>query len=435
MSGSAPFETVVEKIATGGRGLARAEGEILFLGGVLPGERLRARKVRRRGGAWEGEVVEILEPSPDRVMPPEGPPGRLVGADFAHMSLAAQHEAKREIVRDCFSRIGRSDLGPLLEGPESVGPPWGYRNKIGLHGDGRGRYGMLRPGSRDLVLLDRHHLLPDLFHEEVLPLLGRLPPAERADVRFDGRGRFLLSLEGGDLRARAVGAAAAAPIPPSCAGVISGGRAVHGDDHLEMEVAGRLYRVHGRSFFQVNTGGAGFLVRLLDTWLREEGVAPETPGAALLDLYGGVGLFAAALAGSFERTTLVESDGAAVGDARENTRRAALSGTSFEVLRSPTEEALRRWTEEFPFGDPGRATAVVDPPRAGLAPAATRALGALRAARVFYVSCDPATLARDCRVLGESGYRPVRARIVDMFPQTSHVETVVELRLSGRPSG
>ncbi|MFH1279648.1 MAG: TRAM domain-containing protein [Candidatus Eisenbacteria bacterium] len=432
MSDCSSFEAVIEKIVTGGAGLARADGEIVFIAGVLPGERVRARVVRRAKGFLEAEAIEILDPSPGRVAPPEGPPGSLAGADFVHMSLAVQHEVKREIVRDCFSRIGKIDIGPALEGPEPAGPPWGYRNKIGLHGDGSGGYGMHRPGTGDLVLLTRNFLLPDLFHEEALPLLRRLPPAPRAEVRFDGRGRFLLSLEGakergGRLRTRVSRASAGESSPPGLAGVMVDGRAVRGEDHLDIAVGGRLYRVHGRSFFQVNLAGAETLVRLVAGWMGEAGLTPDSPGLGLLDLYGGGGLFAVAFADRFERTVLVESEGHAIRDARENARRAGPAGSRVEVIRSTVESALRRWTAGFPYGDPGRAVALVDPPRAGLAPPVLEALASLGPARLFYVSCDPATLARDCRILSASGYRAARVRLIDMFPQTSHVETATEL--------
>ncbi|MBN1824753.1 MAG: class I SAM-dependent RNA methyltransferase [Candidatus Eisenbacteria bacterium] len=427
------IETTIEKLATGGAGLARVGGEVFFVRGALPGERVLTRIVRRARGVVEAEATEILDPSPDRVEPPPGPPGALAGADLAHMRLDAQRAAKTEILRDCLSRIGRIVPADFVEPPEPVGPPWGYRNKIRLHGDGAGLYGMHFPGTRRLIPLERNHLLPDLFHEEALPLLRRLPPAEEATIRFDGRGGFLLSLgsrgRGADrLAARTPTALRREPPPASCAGVLAAGRRAHGKKHLEIRIAGKRFRVHAGSFFQVNLAETEGLLSLVVAALDEAGASPGTPAPLLLDLYGGVGLFSLALADRFERILLVESGGSEIRDAGPNVRRDPDAAGRVEVIHGAVEEIVAGWSARgFPRGDSREAIALVDPPREGLAPAALDALVSLAPRRILYVGCDPATLSRDAGRLVREGYEPLRARVIDMFPQTSHLETLLVL--------
>ncbi|MFH1681933.1 MAG: TRAM domain-containing protein, partial [Candidatus Eisenbacteria bacterium] len=314
------IEIGVEKLVTGGAGMGRREGEVVFVHGALPGERVRARIVRRAKGFAEAALLEILERSPDREEPPEASPGALAGADLCYMKLVAQRAAKREIVRDCFARIGRIDLDGRLDSAEPAGPAWGYRNKIRLHLGAGGRYGMHRRGTREVVPLDRCLLMPDLFNEEVLPFLLDLPRAEEALVRLDGRGGFLIDLRGAEgspasFASRVVARFGEIPVPGACTGVLVDGRAVWGESRLEIPAAGRLFRVLAHSFFQVNLAETENLVARLASWIEGEGAASRTRAPLLLDLYGGVGLFAAALGDRFERVVTVESDRGAARDA------------------------------------------------------------------------------------------------------------------------
>lgn len=439
------FEASIEKLVTGGAGLARVGGEVVFLPGALPGERVRARIARKGRGFTEGELVEILDRSPDRVDPPEAGPGALVGADLCYMNLSAQRAAKREIVRDCFLRLGKIDLGERLEEAAARGPAWGYRNKIRLRIGPGGRYGMHGRGTHRVVPFDRSLLMPDAFNDEALPLLRELPRAGQALVRLDGEGRFLVDLLDPKERPerfaeRLLARCGTARIPSSCAGILVHGRPVWGEDRLTFRVAGKAFRVHADSFFQVNLAETEGLVETARAWLDEElgglggsasggalGEAPR-PAPLLLDLYGGVGLFAVSLADRFEKVVTVESERTAVRDARENLRGDPYAAAKGEVVPGLVEKVLRSWKEiGAPFGDPRDAVAVVDPPRTGLAEGAVRALGDLAPRFVLYVSCDPATLARDCRTLAASAYEVVRVRPVDMFPQTPHVETLALL--------
>jgi 23S rRNA (uracil1939-C5)-methyltransferase len=202
---------------------------------------------------------------------------------------------------------------------------------------------------------------------------------------------------------------------------------VWGEDHLRIAAAGRSFRVHAHSFFQVNLAETENLVALLAQWIGEAGLSARAPGPLLLDLYGGVGLFAIAFAERFLRIATVEGDRNAVPDAAENVRRDEVSKTRVEVVNGFVEKVLERWAREFPFGDPKESAVLVDPPRVGLEASAAESLAALAPRNILYVSCDPSTLARDCRRLAGAGYRVRKIRPIDMFPQTAHVETVTWL--------
>ena len=428
------LEIVIDKLVTGGDGLGRLdEGPAVFVPGTIPGERVRARVVQSRKGFLRAELDEVLDPSPDRVDPPLGEVGALSGCDLQHMSIEAQRRAKADIVRDCFVRLGKLDPGERLDGPVPAGPPLGYRNKLRLWRSPTGRYGVRRRGSHDVLEIERHDLMPDLFNDEILPFLATLPPADEVVVRLDGQGNFLVSLFGPPARLRTLKAALKdlpdnAPPHPACTGLLYDNRPIRGRDHLLMKLAGHTYRVQAGAFFQVNAAEAEAAVLTAGEWLDAAGV----DGGTLVDLYCGAGLFALALGGRFERVVGVENDERAVRDARNNLSR---GGVEARVIRADAAAVLGRWREgdwregddRFAAPDWQTATVVVDPPRSGLGEGAVTHLIEHAPARLLYMSCDPATLARDCGALTRGGYDLTRVRVIDMFPQTGHVEALAEL--------
>ncbi len=435
------FETVIDKLVTGGAGLGRTpEGLAAFIAGVVPGERVRARVIHRKKGFVQAEPAEILEASPDRVEPPLGEIGALSGCDLQHMSITAQQRAKTEIVRDCFQRLGKLDLGDRLAAPEPAGPALGYRNKLRLWRSPTGQYGVRRQGSHDVLAIDRHGLMPDFFNDEVLPFLRTLPPVDEVVARLDGQGGFLLALFGPPSRLRALKTvlkeAPAGEAPhPACVGILYNNRPAWGRDHLLVKTAGHTFRVNVGSFFQVNFAEAAAAVSLARDWLDEAGVTADAPGGNLLDLFCGVGLFAVCLGDRFTRVNCVENDTRAVRDARNNLGRNRNTDGKAELVPADAAAVLKRWQEgpwrdedlRYEAPDWPRTTVVLDPPRTGLGDAAAADLAALGPARIIYMSCDPATLARDCATLAAGGYELVRAHVIDMFPQTSHVECLAEL--------
>ena len=435
----------VEKLVTGGAGLSRHGGAVVFVPGAAPGETVRARVTRRRRGYVEAELLAVLEPSPDRVTPPLGEVGSACGLDLQHLAPAAQREAKAEIVRDCFTRLVGMEVAELLETPEPAGPDLGYRHKVRLWRAPDGRYGMRRRGSHDVVPVESLPLLPPLFDDVVLPWLRRLPPVDEVVVRLDGRGGWLASLYGPPGRLRLLRtvlkeSGEGEPPVPGCAGVLFNNRPLWGRDHLLVQVAGHTYRVGARSFFQVNLAETEAALAAARAWLDEAAVTPERPAGWLVDLYCGVGLFSLALADRARRIVGVEQHAAAVRDARNNLRRDRAAAGKGTIVQESVTRALWRWSgqdegigadsdgteaaEPWPRPDWSDSVVVFDPPRQGLGAENAARLAALGAPLLLGMACDPAALARDVRVLADGGYRVRRLRMVDMFPHTSHVEVL-----------
>ena len=423
MNPNSVIELQIEKPAAGGRMLARADGQVVLVAGAIPGERVRARLDAKRGGVLFATVLEVLDASPDRR--PAGDDPGCGGRDYAHIEPARQLSLKAEIVRDTFRRIARQPL--TVDLAQHGSPAHGYRMRARLHVQGS-RIGFYREGTHALcdpagtgqlrddtlgVLAAVSRALDDgaLATGQTLELaenrdaterallldLGR-PSRERADVdlvlRVAGTTGIGVSQEGRPLAA--VG-------QPTVADVF----VLRGPDGRQASM--RMQR-HVHAFFQGNR----YLVQPL-----VERVMTYVPDGPLTDLYAGVGLFGLAHAALARgAVAAVESDPSAVDDLQAN---AAVFEDRVEVQALPVEAALhrRRLTE-------GR-TVIVDPPRTGLSREAAGALAAGEPRRLVYVSCDVATLARDVGRLTSSGFELVAAEVFDLFPGTSHVETLVVL--------
>jgi len=454
------IEATIDTIVTGGAGLARIDGRVVFVPGTVPGEKVRARIVKAKKGFAEAELLEILDSSSDRVEPPLGELGTLSGCDLQHMSIEAQRRIKTDIVRDCFRRQGGLDLEDRLAAPVGSGPALGYRNKVRLTRDPVGRWGVIRQGTHDVMPIEEHGLMPAAFNEHVMPWMQLLPPVDQVVIRFDADDNWIASLYGPPARLKTLKAVLKdvddAPAP-GCKGILFNNRPAWGRDHLLIRLLDRTWRVHARSFFQTNYAETEAAVSLARAWLDEAGVTTDAPGGALLDLYGGVGLFGLALGERFKTVIGVEENRQAVIDARNNYKRDENLAKRAKVVMAPVEKATLGWkmsrTQSADgSGRPSAArgtgpfsaelavsaglganlkwentTVVVDPPRTGLGEHVTNDLAALAPARIIYMSCDPATLARDCGALTKSGYELKRAQVIDMFPMTSHVEAIVEL--------
>ncbi len=440
------LETDIEKLVTGGAGLGRCDGLATFVPYTAPGDRVRARVQRRKKGFVEAELVEILTPSPHRQEPPCPHFGNCGGCDFQHLTVEAQRQAKADIVADCFQRLGKLDITGILTGPDPVGPELGYRNKIRLFANPAGHYGLMRRASHDVVPLETCLLMPDIFTEEILPWLRQLPPLEQIVVRFDGRGGWLISLFGRPNRSRLVKQMIAGLPPnkaplPGCRGILFNNLPVWGRDYLVIHVSGKKYRVASQNFFQTNLVEAEAAVTLTRTWLEES----RAVGGWLADLYCGVGLLTLALADRFDKIVSVDSDSHAIHDARNNVKRDRTArGKATVIVDRISKYLSSTLTDEnadpntgavstgggFPLPTPEQwrdACCVVDPPRIGLGARALAALIKLSPQDIIYMSCDPATLARDTALLIKAGYEPRKLRVFDMFPQTAHLEVLLQL--------
>jgi tRNA/tmRNA/rRNA uracil-C5-methylase (TrmA/RlmC/RlmD family) len=384
--------------AHGGHCVARLDGRVVFVRHTLPGEVVRARMTEVGGSRrfWRADAVDILEPSADRVPSvwPTAGPGGVGGGELAHVALPAQRRWKAGIVTDVLRRIGGIEREVDVEaapGDDARGG-LGWRTRITLAVDPRGRAGMYRYRSRDVIPLRDMPLAAPAIAD--LDLFGRRWPAgSRIEaVAPVGGDRPLVLLDGEPLKGER--------------------RAVR----ERVVLAGRehVYKVSGSGFWQVHDAAPAVLAEAV---LQAAG---PLEGAHVLDLYAGSGLFTVPLAeavGAHGHVDAVEGDVRAVRDARRNVhalpRVAVHGGDVAEVIG------------DLAVG-PG-AVVVLDPPRTGAGAEVTAAIAATEPARIVYVACDPAALARDLRVAASRGYGLTSLRAVDLFPHTHHVECVAVL--------
>ena len=378
----------VGPVAHGGHCVTRHEGRVVFVRHALPGERVRVVVTEGQGTSsyWRADAVEVLDASPDRVPPPcpWAGPGRCGGCDLQHASLPAQRRLKGAVVAEQMARLAGLDVE--LEVEEVPGAPdgLGWRTRVQWAVDVDGRAGLRRHRSHEVVPVDRCRIAHGLV--TAAGVTERAWPGEESvEVSASTATGETLVLPGG-----------------------------RGDGAVSEVVGERSFRVTGGGFWQVHPGAASTLVSAV-----LDGLDPR-PGESVLDLYCGVGLFAASLAGRVApggRVTGVESDRVAVADARHNLGNLphvrVESGRVDHVLRRPH---LRR-----------ADLVVLDPPRSGAGKSVVSLLSRVRARRIAYVACDPAALARDVRWFGERGYAMGSLRAFDLFPMTHHVECVAIL--------
>jgi 23S rRNA (uracil1939-C5)-methyltransferase len=393
------FEVTVEKLVYGGDGLGRLDGRVVFAPFVLPGERIRAQAEKEKPGMVRARMLEVLQAAPDRVAAPCPVYGRCGGCHYQHAPYAYQLEVKRSILVEELRRLGKME--PPAEIAVVSAEPFGYRNRVQLHVE-ESRIGYREGRSHKLCAVSRCPVGSPKVEAAIAALTemarnGRWPRFMKSIEVFTDETQVQLNvLETERPVARRFFDWCGEKIP----GMVEGA----------LDYEGR-FRVSSNSFFQVNR----FLVdRLVEVAL--EGAEGDTA----LDLYAGVGLLSVPLARKFREVTAVESGAGAVRDLQFNAERAGLTN-----LR-----ALPKTAEEYLAGlEAAPDLVVLDPPRTGLGKAVVKRLGELRPRQVTIVACDPATLARDLAGLVAAGYRVERMALVDLFPQTYHLETVVGLRL------
>jgi len=401
------LELELTDMAHGGEALGRAQGKIIFVGYSIPGEQVRVEVVEEQRHWSRARLLEVLEPSPHRVEPPCPHFGACGGCQWQHIDYPAQIAFKREIVRDQLRRLAHIADPPVADTVPSP-EPWRYRNHLQLSAAPDGRLGFLEVSGMRVepieVCLLPHPLLWELLEmlemEEGRTFLRRL--SLRAGIRT-GERMMVFETEG-DLPPEIE-----VDVPVSCVLLMEDGTPVNliGRNWLTEELGGRRFRISAGSFFQVNTPQAERLIELVTQFLDPQG--DET----LLDLYCGVGTFALSLADRVGHVIGIESYGPAVADARAN----AHGDERVEFIEGRVEEVL-------PQLDISPEAVIVDPPRAGCGSEVLRELIRLSPPKLIYVSCDPATLARDVQRLVEAGYRLEAVQPVDMFPQTYHIESV-----------
>ena len=415
----------IEKLVYGGEGMGHSDGVAVFVPFVAPGETVAVRLEAQKKKFARGRVEKFVETSPARIAARCPYLTRCGGCHYQHLPYDAQLGYKREILLETLSRLGGIRWGGPVEVHAS--PAFAYRNraqwKVRQTAGGGASIGYLEAGSETLCAVDQCPILSPRLEDTLLRLRGMLErreiPAALAEVEAFADGedqRILLSASFSNLggnTAQALGARLREALPAVESLLLHDASRdrfeLLGPGYLRYRVGERRYRVGHLSFFQVNR----FLVEAL-----AGRATADSRGRLALDLYAGVGLFSLPLAAGFERVVAVEGNPAATRDLEDNAR--AATGGAIDVRTQDAEEFLPRSHEQPDL-------ILLDPPRAGLSDAVRARLAAVGAAEIRYVSCDPATLARDLKGLCET-YDVAGIELFDLFPQSFHLETLVRLR-------
>lgn len=413
------IELEIERVAHGGVFVARHEGRVVFVADAIPGERVAARvSDQGRDRFWRAETVRVLEESPDRrahvwaeASVDRAPESRPGGAEFGHIRTVRQRELKGEVLRESLARMGGIEtevhVQPVdaeLAPGASVDEGTGWRTRVRLHVGPDGRVGPYAARSHSIVPVTSMPLaVPEL--EALAPLDDRFPGASAIDLVAPSAGDAAIVMVEGERMSR-------------------GARPT-----VEERVGERTFRVDRDGFWQVHRGAAATLTRAVQDLIDGDLFDPR---AANHDLYGGVGLLAAAVGDRFGdtvRITTVESDARA-------TEHAGANLSEWIGARAVTAR-VDRYLEELAAGaEAGAAerarlrdaTFVLDPPRSGAGRDVVERLAEIRPRQVVYVACDPVAFARDVGLFRERGYELDELRAYDLFPNTHHVEAVARLR-------
>ncbi len=406
MSGAEILELELFGFAYGGEVFGRDdEGRVVFVAFGLPGERVRVELTESHKRWARGRLLEVLEASPDRVDEPRCPHfGHCGGCHYQHMPYERQLEAKREILADQLERIGGLSSPPVE--PTVPSPaPWNYRNRLRFHRGAGGELTFISWHEKEPFPVEVCYL-PEPEVDALWPRLDLSPesPIGDVEVRGDGSGSTMLVLHSD----REPEIELDLDVPASVVWLSpEGTRVLAGDPHLTMHVLEREFRLSPGAFFQINSALAEQLVELV-----MEAVEPLADDT-IYDLFAGVGLFSAFLAEADAQVVAVEESPWACADFEFN----LAEFDRVELYEAPVETALPAISER-------PRSVVLDPPRAGLSKASIEHLLQRAPERIAYVSCDPATMARDGKRLTSGGYRLARAVPIDLFPQTYHIESL-----------
>ena len=433
-----PIDVLISKLVYGGDGLGRLPtGEVVFVPFTAPDETVQiVVSPRRNKQVHHGDLQAVITASPDRVEPPCSVFGQCGGCQWQHLSGPAQRHWKQTIVEETLRRIGKLTEVPISPILGSVEGEWHYRNKVEwvVEQSASGPVlGYHRFHSHHVVSFETCWIIPPRF--SVLADWLRARPAlltglDRIQLRVNTAGEWLLTGFGTDdsLSDWNQQQADCLEAFPEVVGIVLSGEdeasshLVYGQAFLVEELLGKRFQVSVHSFFQVNNRMAAALVKTAGDMLL-----PDLTD--WVDLYAGVGLFSVALAQSHQTVTAVESSPSAIGDALINIQNAQQNGAGqIEVVH----QSVHTWltAEDTPI-----SAVLLDPPRSGCTPEILEALVQRVTRQILYVSCDPATLARDIRHLAGAGWSVSAVQPLDLFPQTFHIETIVSLVKSPADSG
>lgn len=397
------LELEVTNVAHGGISVARHDGRVVFVSDAIPGERVRARITEdSKKSFWRAETVAVLEPSPHRrehvwaaAGPGRDPRDRAGGAEFGHIEIGHQRELKRQVITDALSRFGGITRDVVVEALPGEPDGTGWRTRVRLHVDEDGGIGPYAARSHRVIrVADLPLATPGV--REVAPLGDRFPGEQTVDV-----------------------------LEPS----VGGARLIIGTQKpltITERVGEREFTLDDGGFWQVHRAAATTLTDAVQHAIDD---ALFDPRAHNLDLYGGVGLLAAAVGdrfGSATRITTVESDAAAT----EHAGRNLVEWVGASAVTARVERWITALAGSAGEGERERmraGTVILDPPRAGAGAVVVEAIAALQPAQLVYVACDPVALARDIGLFRERGYEVDDLRAFDLFPNTHHVEAVTRL--------
>jgi 23S rRNA (uracil1939-C5)-methyltransferase len=399
------FDITLTGMAYGGDSFGRdANGRMIFVPFAIPGERIQTEIVETHKRWARARLVKVLKASPERVAPRCRHFTDCGGCHYQHMPYPIQLKSKAEIVHSQLERLGGFE-DPPVETIIASQSPWNTRNHLKFSLTPDGRLGFNAPGSNRVVPIDECHL-PEPNLASLWPRLDleTIQGLKRITLRTGIEGERMLILHGDDDPDVNV----TTDLPASVVWLSPRGMTVlAGEGFLTIDVLDRAFKVSANSFFQVHTALAGEVVQHVLEALRFQ------PGETILDLYAGVGLFSAFLAQKGVRVVAVEESPVACADFENN----LAEFDHVELYEAPVEVAL-------PAIHTHPSAVIVDPPRVGLSLEAIKQLINLSSPLLVYVSCDPATLARDGQRLVKAGYQLERCTPIDMFPQTYHIETL-----------
>ena len=373
------FTSTIEKVAHGGHFIARHEGAVFFIRHGIPGEQVVVEVTSTGKSFNRGDVLEVIEPSPDRVKAPCSYAHRLGcgGCDFQHIAIVRQRELKSEVITEQFTRIAKMDLKVVVE---EVSDPLYWRTRAILNIDGSGKAGFFGSRSHNSIQID-----------DCVTCVPELKLAEITSRTWQPNTKLEISANKSGDR------------------IVAGSEVFEGPKKLMESVGENSFQVSHSSFWQSHKSAPAVLTEAVMHY------AELQSGDQVLDLYGGVGLFTAAAlsaVGETGRVDLVEASSSAVGDAKINFENIS----SVNIYLGEVAKIMPRI---------GSADVVIlDPPRDGAGQLVLQQISALDTKRIVYVACDPAALARDCAFANDLGWKLTKVRAFDLFPMTHHIEMV-----------
>jgi tRNA/tmRNA/rRNA uracil-C5-methylase (TrmA/RlmC/RlmD family) len=386
----------IEKVAHGGHFIARYEGAVIFVRHAIPGEIVEVKITGLDKSFARADVVAVLEPSPDRSTPPCRYSGSCGGCDFQHIEIARQRQLKSEVIAEQFARIAKMEIDIAVE---EISSPLHWRTRYAASTNERGEAGFKASRSNTVIPISSCPILVPEIDFPTLPF-EEISAGQRIEVAIGSDGSRSIAR----MKER-VSRTSERAVP----------EIIEGTSELKYQVGERTYRVSQASFWQSNINAPQALVDAVMAF------ADVKAGEHLLDLYGGVGLFAGAalpLVGPGGRIDIVEGSSSA-------TRDAAINFDEVSNVHIHTGDVVRA-LKKFKRAD----VVILDPPRTGAGKDVIEILATLAVRSIVYVACDPAALARDTTYLKDVGYHLEQLRAFDLFPMTHHIESIALFTLS-----